>query len=524
MRNRRRTTRLTTALALGAALLLQARAWAQSPAELAPADTPIFIHVNELSNWFGELTDGPIGQKWRTEIQKAQGSGDLLTALGMNVDQFMDAYFGGDVVILGTGNNAEGKEGPGAIFTKVDQADRNRAIESLGLTKVDAIAGNPVYTGADGDGYIVMTDNWVAMCDLDSYEYLQSVLTQADNAPRLADSETYMRWTKGLPADRSMTLLAIENETSQHAIGVVRKGKGMDATYLGTSPDYDDMMAILGETSVAEFGPLPAEASAITFNIKSSAESRTELDKLDLLMGGKSFVDDLLPKLDAPTVLFASSVPGNNVDPNVDVQVPVMGMAFKMNDPAAAIYLDAIFDSSVMLTNFAVVNFEAGLIPQRTSEYGGSTFKVAEIGKPLAAGVEFSEIAPIQIVYGVVGDYYIVCTQEVFFKQCVDANKAGKAMRIEIEGKPHRLAKTPVLAMNAQPDRFGSFMLSWVKLFEANKQLPQALGGQAFSDPETIEALKDVAAMFQQYALVKMQLWTGEDGIVIGRAQLTAPQ
>lgn len=518
-----RTKRFTTALTLGAALLLQAPAWAQAPAELAPADTPVFIHINEPADWFGELTDGPLGQKWRAMVEEAEGSGDLLAALGMNVDQFMDAYFGGDVVVLGKGKDADGNEGPGVIFTQVDQADRDHAIESLFLKQAGDIAGNPVYTGDDGNGYIVMTDKWVAMCDLKSYAYLQSILKQPADAPKLADTEVYAKWTKELPEDRAMTMLAIESADSQHAMGIVRKGKGLDATYLGIKPEYDEMMAMLGETSVAEFGPLPVETiSAITFNIESTDEARAGMDKLNVLLSGKSFVDDVLPKLDPPTVLFMGSVAGDAVEPAVGVQVPVGGMAFKMNDTSAAADLNLMFDNVVMLSNVAVMGFEAGLIPQRTGAYGGSSFKVAELGKPIARGLDFPELAPIQIVYGTVGDYYVVCTQETFFKQCVDAEKAGKELRIEIEGKPHRLAQTPVLAMNAQPDRFGSLILSWVKLLD-EKGLPESIAGEQDMPIQTEHAM-DVVRMLQQYSLVKMQVWTGEEGLVIGRAQLTAPQ
>ncbi|MFK7790104.1 MAG: hypothetical protein AB8C95_11515 [Phycisphaeraceae bacterium] len=523
MLNLRSTTRFTTALTLGAALLLQAPAWAQSPAELAPADTPVFIHINEPADWFGDLTDGPLGEKWRSMIEEAEGSGDLLAALDMNVDQFMDAYFGGDVVVLSQGDDEEGNELPSVLFTKVSQVDRAHAVESLALKLQGDIAGNPVYSGDDGDGYIVMTDEWVAMCDLKSYAYLQAILTQPANTPRLADTDTYAKWTKELPADRAMTLLAIESKDSQHAMGIVRKGKGMDATYLGISPDYDEMMAMLGETSVAEFGPLPVETiSAITFNIEANEDSRPGMDKLNMLLNGKSFVDGVLPKLDAPTVFFMGSVAGNAVDPAVSVQVPVTGMAFKMNDATAAADMNMMFDNVVMLSNVAVMGFEAGMIPQRVGDYNGSSFKVAEVGKPIAQGLKFPELAPIQIVYGVIGDYYVVCTQEAFFKQAVDANKAGKAMRIEIEGKPHRLAQTPVLAMNAQPDRFGSLMLSWIKLLD-EKGLPEAIAGENDVPIKTEHAM-DVVRMLQQYSLVKMQVWTGEDGLVIGRAQLTAPQ
>ncbi|MEM6504658.1 MAG: hypothetical protein AAF711_04235 [Planctomycetota bacterium] len=524
MLNLQRTRPLTTALALSAALMLQAApAWAQAPAELAPADTPVYIHIEDPADWLGDLTEGPLGDKWRDAIEVAEGSGDLLAAMGMSVDEFMEAYFGDDVVVLSQGEDEQGNELPGVIFTKVKQADRDHAIESLALQRAGDIAGNPVYTGGDGNGYIVMTDEWVGMADIDAYDYLQSILTQPPNAPRLIDTEHYEKWTSELPGDRSMTMLAIENEDSQHALGVIRKGKGLDATYLGMSPDFDEMMAMLGETSIAEFGPLPIETiSAVTFNIEPDEQARENMANLNMLVGGKSFVDDVLPKLDPPTVMFMGSVDGDAVEPSVGVQMPVVGLAFKMNDDSVAADMNTMFDNVVMLANVAVMSFEAGLIPQGTGEYGGSSYKVADIGLPIAQGLDFPEIAPVQIAYGTIGDYYVVCTQEAFFKKCVDANKAGKAMRIEVEGQPHRLAETPVLAMTGRPDRFGSLILSWVKLFD-EKGLPDILGEEADA-PLPTEDLMDVVRVFQQYSLVKMQVWTGKDGIVIGRAQLTPPQ
>lgn len=523
MLNLLKPKKLTTAMALSAALLLQAPAWAQSPAELAPADTKFFFHVNEPGDWVSELTEGPLGQKWITMIEEGEGTGDLLAALDMNFDQFMDAYLGKDVVILGQGKAADGSDLPGVIFTKVSAADRATAIDSLALKLQGDIAGNPVYTGEDGNGYIVMMDEWVAMADLAGYDYLKSIVSQPANAPKLANTELYAKWTKELPADRSLTLLDFGRAETLHAIGVVRQGKGMDATYLGKSPEFDELMAMLGETSVAEFGPLPAETiAAITFNIEPTGPAKASMQYLNMFIGGKSFVDDVLPKLDPPTVLFMGAVDGDTVDPNVDVQVPVVGMAFKMNDASVATDMNMMFDSVVMMLNVGVMNFEAGLIPQSVGAYGGSDYKVAGLGKPIAQGLEFPELAPIQLVYGVVGDYYVVCTQEQFFKKCVDANKGDKAFRIEVEGKPHRLAETPVLAMNAEPDRFGSLMLSWINLLD-KKGLPEAITGGADIPLETEQA-KDVVRMLQQYSLVKMQVWSGEDGLVIGRAQLTAPQ
>ena len=513
-----RCRHLALALITAVSLLLTARASAQSPAMLAPADTPVYVHIHKPAEWFGDLTQGPLGEKFRDQVETSEGSGDLLAALGMNLDEFLAAYFGGDVVMLSPGGDKEG-----AIFTQVSKANREHAIDSLKLQLNGDIAGHPVYVGPDGNGYFVMTEDWVAMCDQSAVDYLTSILKQDKNAPRLADTARYAKWTAELPADRSMTALVYENEQSQHALGVVRKGKGLDATYLGTSPDFDELMGMLGETGVAEFGPLPSNTiAALSFNIVADDKIKQQFQGLDMLLGGKTFAKDVLPKLDPPTLLFMGSVPGDQVEPKVGVQVPVIGLAMKMNDPSVAEDLTRLFDNVVLIGNISVAQLQAGPIPQRTATYKETTFKVAELGTPVAKGLDFPELAPIQIVYGQVGEYYIVCTQEQYFKQCIDANAGGKPMRVRVEGPAHRLAKTPVLAMTARPDSFGQLLLSWGNLLKA-KGLPDAIAAED-EQPANLDMLFDVVEMLQQYSLAKVQVWSGDDGLVIGRAQLTAPQ
>lgn len=509
---------IAAGLTLTAALLLSPLARAQAPAELAPANIPLYIHVDSPAEWFVDLTQGPLGQKLRDSIETNEGSGDLLAALGMNTDQFMSAYFGSDVVILGPGQDKDG-----VIFTKVSQADRAHAITSLALKRQGDIAGNPVYVGPDGGGYIVMMDKWVAMCDLSAVEFLTGILELGPNAPRLGNSERYNKWTRDLPADRAMTLLSSESADEHHAIGVIRDGKGLDATYLGTSPDFDELMSMLGETAVADFGPLPADTiGAMSFNIVANEEMKQKFQGLDAMLGGKSFVDDVMPKLDPPTLMFMGSVKGDAVEPAVSVEIPTAGMAFRMNDDSVAADLNKMFDSVVMLSNFAIAQYKAGAIPQRDATYKNASYRVAEIGQIVAQGLDFPELAPMQIVYGQVGDYFIVCSQEVFFQQCVDAGAADKGKRIDVEGPVHRLAKTPVIAMTGRPDGLAEVIRTWGVMLQ-DKGLPEAVAGENPA-PIDFEGLFDVVTMLQQYSGAKMQVWSGDDGIVIGRAQLTAPQ
>lgn len=505
------------ALLAAAALAPAPLAAAQAPAQLAPADTAFFLHLDGPDDWFADLTQGPLGQKMRKEIETREGSGDLLKALGMTLDQFMSAYFGEDLVVLSPGKGRDG-----VMFTNVSPVHRAHAIDRLGLQRVDDIAGYPTYVGEDGTGTIVMLDNWVAMCDQSALGYLTAILNQPPGGKRLADTERYAKWIDELPAERSMTMLAFEGEDAQHAIGVVRQGTSLDATYLGISPDTDALMGMLGQTDIAVFGPLPADTiGALSFNIVANDEVKQQLRGLDMLLGGKSFTDDVLPKLDAPTVMFMGSVPGNAVDPAVGVEVPVYGLAMKMKDASVAADLTKLFDNGVLLANVAVTQIPADQIPQRTGTYNGSSFKVAELGAPIAKALQFPELGPIQLVYGQVGDYYVFCTQEAFFKRCVDANAGGNAVRIPVERRAHRLAKTPVLAMTGRPSGLGRLMRSWAKLLD-EKGLPEAIP-QDPNRPLDLQRLFDLAEVLQQYPVFKMQLWTGDDGVVVGRAQLLAP-
>ena len=511
-------TPIAVCLSLAAALLVGRPASAQDPAQLAPADIAVYIHIDQPDKWFADLTQGPLGLKMREDIQTQKGSGDLLAALGMNIDQFMRAYFGGDVVVLGPGGDKDG-----VIFTEVSPADRAHAITSLDLKQGNDLAGYKTYVGDDG-GMVVMLDKWVAMCDASAVEFLEGILKMPATAPRLSQTKRYVKWTTELPKDRAMTMLVSEGENDHHAIGVVRNGASLDATYLGTSPKFDELMGMLGKTSVAEFGPLPKDTiGAVSFNILANDKAKEGFQFFDAMLGGKSFADDVLPKLDAPTLMFMGSVAGDAVTPKVGVEVPVVGLAFKMNDDSVAADLNRINDALVMFANFAVAEFKAGAIPQRDGNYGGAKYRVAEVAAPVAKGIEFPEIAPIQMVYGTIDDYYVVCSQEVFFKQCVDAYAADKTKRMRVEGPIHRLAKTPVLAATGRPDGLGRLVRSWGVMLQ-KKGLPEVLAGAEQQNPMDFEGLFDLTGMLEQYSLVKMQVWSGDDGLVIGSAQLTAPQ
>jgi len=501
------------------ALLIGLPASAQSAAQLAPADTQVFIHIDKPAEWFSALADGPIGDEVRDQIENESAFGFVLALLGMDLDQFMKAYFAEEVLILGP--SMQDEDGPGVILTKVNQQNRDLLIESLDLKRAGAIAGSPMYTSQDGNGYFVMMDQWVAVCDLAALDYLHHVLENKPADGSLADTEQYAYWTGMLDADRSATALFMGGEDNSHALSISRSGKMMDMTYAGKSPDFDAMMLSLGDTELADFGPLPIQAiAAVSFNLKADGDQPNELlAALDMLTSPASFSKDILPKLDAPTILFLGSAAGEAI--GLDVDLPVAGLAVKMKDPTAATDLQFMMDRLVLLANMATAEWQAGSIPFRVAEYNGATMRIAEVGKVVAPYAEWPELKPVQLVYGQVGDYYVVCTQETFFKQCIDANAGGLPGRMRQEGAGHPKAIAPIMAFTGRPDGLGELLRTWLPLIEEG-DLPEGVGVE-LQAPGALDEFREMIQLLEQYSAFKLQLWRGEDGLLIGRGQIVPP-
>ncbi|MEM9020420.1 MAG: hypothetical protein AAGC44_07630 [Planctomycetota bacterium] len=447
-------------LLLTLALTVGLPAAGQSAARMAPADTQVFIHIEEPADWFAALADGAIGDAVRQQIEEESDLGFLLALLGMDFDEFLEAYFGEEVVVLGA--SAGEDEGPGIILTKVSQDNRDHLIDSFDLKRAGAIGDAPMWASQDGNGYFVMLEDWVAFCDMESLDYMQTVLENKPADGTLADTDAYAYWTGMLDIDRNATVLFLDGEDNRHAMSIIRSGKLMDMTYAGRSPDFDDMMLMLGDTELADFGPLPIQTiAAVSFNLKADPDQTNPLlGGLDLLTSPTSFRDDILPKLDTPSLLFLGSAGGEQT--GLDVDLPVAGFAVKMKDSSAAADLQAMMDRLVLLGNMATAETDAGPIPFKTVEYGGSTLRIAEVGKVIAPFAEWPELEPVQLVYGQVGDYYVVCTQEAFFKQVVDAHAGGLPARMRQEGAGHPMAVAPIMAMTARPDSLGRLLRTWL--------------------------------------------------------------
>lgn len=491
---------------------------AQAPAELAPIDTEVYVHIEGFNDWVGVIEEGPRGLDAVDQVEDSPQWQLLLALFEMDTDTFLATYFGGDVVIFGP----EAQEnGQGVIFTQVAPADAEFARERLFLEPVANIGDATLYRTADGGGFIAITDGWVGLCGLEAAEYMMFVLEGLGDNESLADAPGYAHWTGLLPEERTITMFVNGGEEESHALGVTRVGNGMDVAYFGRSAGFDELLSMLGETSIADFGPLPRSTiAAASFNLVSTGDAAQQaelMDGLNMLAAPASFTDDILPMLGTPTVLFVGSVSGDAVEPAVGLDLPVLGLAVKMDDDAVANDLTGMMDKTMLLMNLATAEWGVDPIRFERGSYEGSRYHIAHIGKPMAQQSGWPELEPMQVVYGQVGDYYLVCTQELFFRQCVDAERAGVPFQMQLEGPVHELAKTPILAVTFRPDGYADLLRTW-QGFVQNEG--PALG---LDVPVIGAELGDAIRVLEQYSLMKMQLWRGENDLVVGRIQITAP-
>ena len=490
---------------------------AQSPVELAPVDTQVYIHVEDFNDWIGFFTEGPRGQAMLDNLEASPQWQVLLALLEMDTATFLATYFGGDVVIFGPQAQENGQ---GVVFTQVAPDDAQHARENLFLDAVENIGDATLYRTADGGGYIAITDGWVGLCDQQSLEYMRTVLEGLGDAESLADTEGYAHWTGLLPHERTITMYIAGGENETHALGVTRIDHGMDIAYFGKSAGFDPLLAMLGQTDVAGFAPLPASTlAAATFNLIAPDNAQTSelMDGLMMLAAPASFTEDILPKLGTPTVLFLGAISGDDVEPNVDLDIPVVGLALKMEDDTVADDLTAMMDKTMLLANLATAQWGVDPIAFERNTYNNTDYRVAHIGKPLAQQSGWPELEVVQVVYGQVGDFYIVCSQEIFFRQCVDAQQNGQPFQMQLEGPVHERAQTPILAITARPDGIADLLRTWQSFIEA--QGPE-LG---LNVPAVGLELGEAIQVLEQYSLIKAQLWRGEDNLVIGRIQITSP-
>lgn len=514
-----------SALTLVLIAWLAAGAGAQSAARFAPAESGVYIEVNDLTALRKQWQSDPLATYLRQNVpalfsKEVPAWAAARDALGMTDEQVIDKYFGRTVALVFP---RAGDGEPGMVISRVGAADVAAAQKKLGFVSIGRLDQFELYRSSDKQAYVAAGEGWVIVADADYRDVVGAMLK--GEKPSLADDAHFKQWTGKLPTERMATAYVRDGDAGHtHALGATRSGRDLTLHYVGEAPEFNAVFRQLRSAEALDFGPLPAStlvavaSNALDHNLPSNP-------KLDRLFSPKTFNKDVLPTLETPLLAFLGEVQDHAIKPNPGLNVPVLGIAVKVGESDAAADLSTALEKAMIIANFAAANWDAPEITLRTEAHRGTSFRVAEVGKTLAARMQRDELAAMNLCWGRIGDFFVICTQDQFFRQCIDAESGDGTLLTQSEAfKAMPLSKhdTPFLTVMARPDALSAHARTWLTHWRNVR--PHVIDAAAADDPQSPEArlvkgIAIVAGLLEHYQSITIQLHRDGDAIA-GRADV----
>ncbi|MEX0774737.1 MAG: hypothetical protein WD042_03370 [Phycisphaeraceae bacterium] len=409
-----------------ALLLAPAALLAQDGAKLAPPDTGVFVQLDDLAKIRADFENDRLVEMLRRQLAPPRENEAwqlLQAALGLNTQQIIDAYFGKSLVVIGS---EPGDGNPGVILSRVAKADAAAAVQKLGLVEVEQAGDFTIYTNDEDNARIAFSDEWMAMANVLHSDYMVQVLSHKAGEKSLADDAAFKAWMSKLPEQRvGVAYIRKSDPDETHALAVTRQGADLSLHYVGVTPQIKTFLAGADNSGQMNWGPLPTSTlAALTFNFQGHGPKDTRI--LDRLIAPKSFTKDVLPKIGPSIAVFFGNVPGEQLQPASDAGYPVVGVAVQMKDSSIAAELDKVVNGAMLLVNMQTMNWGTDPLAMGAGEHRGVSYRTAGLGAVLAERARRQELKPITLTYGAAGGWYVLASQEQFFKQIADT-AAGQA-------------------------------------------------------------------------------------------------
>ena len=420
-------------------------------ASLCPADARLVIAARDLSVWRQQVGEDPLlDQLWKTTeaMREAVGWEKARRRLRLSEAQMQDRYLGRSLWVI------EQKIGGrrGLVVAARSEPPHLRALRgAIDLVPMQGLGPFAIGLSRQADSknrrYLYgFSKQWLFMTEARNNAHLRRLITAVAahrldaqcGAPPLGP--TYPDYAPLLkktdPHPRILILSRNDSGSERHVASVVRRDRRVSVSYAAQIPSLRKMAPRFEYGSGVNFGLLPGSVvSAGSINV---VDRKPEgVGALDLLVYPKSIEKDVLPKIDAPMILFMGHVQSDQIDPNPlpgrpPMAVPVVGMALHMKDPTVASDLDTIVRRSHLAANMMELDVIKTIFGFRSVRFGRVRFTVADFGRAIAKRIKDPKMAALlklpssagltRLSFGRIGSWYLICSQEAFFKQCVEAH------------------------------------------------------------------------------------------------------
>lgn len=554
----------------------------EDPAALAPADARFYLHVDNLADAELRGRDPLAAWAWKS-LNKLNWPDNLAGAakkLDLTRDEMLARYFGQTLAIV-----EQKKLGSYGIvyISRADSSDLRRLPKLLKLTPIEPGEIGPfqiyVTRGKERKRLIMaIGDQWLLVAPEEDHAHIRRTITavaehqvlprhQGEPTPGSApmlDEPTFravLAKTEAKPTSRMF--IRNSTDTSRQAMAIVPDGEQMAVHYTASSEKFKTLGPIAAGDSI-DFGPLPANAviTAATLNVGLPAASPSTQSAVNALAFPNNFENDIQPRLAAPVIAFLAQMPATSVKPTPDMSVPVFGLALKLKDRGVSERLDDMLRRAHSLFALSELNVIKSLFGgARVVRYGDVRYTVLDFGTALSAKVKDPFFASLmrlpnaagfsKLCFGRIGDWYVICSQETFFRQCVAAAKdPHKAIAedpafaaVPLENKPQLLMsavlRAPEMTSLLQEarafwDRFEEAAAKRRAAEQAKMASATAASGTAkpaaSTTPKPVvlyrrskpfdQPLEWIAHAFKDRHSFYVQLWRESDETIRGRLQL----
>jgi len=436
------------------------------PAEFCPADSRIYLLANRLSDWDEAEGYGWIMGHARWLLRPACPKEVWERAkrrLGKDGYELLNTYFGHMAALVVPRPSRK----PGSVLvSRARPEDLNRAPDAFGMTahRIDGVPRSFVtysIENGDRDLRVAIAAPWLLVCEQRHESLLRRVMkTAVGGSPNgtLADVPAFRDLPAKLPSPNAGMLFVRERRGPVFHAGVlIREKDDLVVHYAATNrvppqtsqqdpssrdddrappePGYPHLRRSRG----VDFGPLPDTViGAAALNIVHYAPK--DLGILDLPMVFGSVRAQILPNVRPPVLGFLGAVKLEQIGSDQQIVAPAAGAAIKLADLSAAEGLDRIVRTLHMLATLGRLDVGHAFFGVDVVEEQGVPFKVADFGWALVRWIKDPAVAAVanlpepaglrRIAYGRIGDWYVVCSQETLFRQCVRAH-LGDAPRLK---------------------------------------------------------------------------------------------
>jgi len=482
---------------------------------MLPADTGAFIQINDLAIWRQSLANDPVVRQMLKAMphhRKQKAWDSVLQTMDMSGEQVIDRYFGKRIVFVA---RKPGWRQPMAMMLQVTPDDTQLLIKRLGLQPVKTTDSCRMLATPDGSTRFVIRRNWLGIARSAHETCLRATMNHDAVGQSLAQDPRYRRWVSRLPASRSV-LAFFRDSSGKHtaAAAIVDNSRTLSIHYVGRPPGIDSFFQKLGSASALELGPMPGDALAvIMLNVYDRQPGDTGF--INRILAPKTYEDDILPRVRAPLVLFLGQVPSDQIDPEPGAAFPVVGLAIRLHDPTVAEDLTLLADNALMVANITGYDQDVPSITFVRGEYRKVTYRKAHAGAMLVKRTGRKELAPLTLTYGRIGNWYVVCTHDWFFRQCIDADADPKrrlTANAAFAAMPLSDVRDPVMTAMLRGPAAAAHLRTWVRYWQAADR------DNAMQDMTTHAA--GLVEVLDGYQSLTAQFYKTEDRALAGRLDL----